>query len=163
LAQLIGTSAASAANNAPTGYRLYQRFTASGSGNVDTIKVYCLANSNVRVALYTDSGTNPATLLNQSVSVAITATGYKDIPIPSTALVSGTVYHIGEQVETAGGGSYRTGVSPARYTYVAGAYGAFPSTESVTGGSDNDIEYALQGWEASVTARQSRALLGVGS
>ena len=144
--QLIGTSSYGADSLSPGAIK-YQRFQCTFSGNCDIIKTYVTANGNVRVAIYTDSSGHPLTLLRESGSTAVTATGWKDVAITATALTSGTYYWLAIQTDAVAGGGcvYRT-LGGAQFENETQAYGAFPATATPT--EVDGYEWALQGWSS---------------
>jgi hypothetical protein len=139
--KLIGTDTAGGVNRA-SGYAYWSPYTATLTGICTSIKVYCRVNSNVRVAIYNNSGGLPVNLLNESASVAITAGAWGEITIPPTALVKDVVYWLAFQPQTTGGGACRSGGAEK---YKAWTYGAFPVT-APSGLVDNTYEGSLQGW-----------------
>jgi len=151
--KLIGTDTAGD-TNCSTGYVEGSQFTCAVSGTLDTIKVYCLVNSNVRVAIYTDSGSNTVgNLIAESASTAVTKDDWRSIAIAGGAIVAGTKYWLMAQCETTGGTSYRS-LAGALDSWKAQAYGAFPANG--TGfSSPSAYEYASQGWGEEVIPKTS--------
>lgn len=93
------------------------------AGDCSEIRVYCFANSNVRVAVYTGT-----TLLAESNSTAITAGAWRSVALTSTvAMTLGATYVVAVQCQT----NYAIGtyisVSPHTYRIQSQAYGAFPN------------------------------------
>lgn len=163
LIKAIGTTSAGTANFS-TGFVRYNKFTADFSTSVTSMKVYCAVNSNVRVAIYADNAGTPGTLLNESASVAITAGDWRSVTIPTTSIVSGTVYWLAAQPETLGGITY-VAETNLGYGYEAQAYGAFPANATLTDlrtdihGAMYGLGLSLQSYsEASIKTQGSYAL-----
>ena len=117
-------------NNAAS-YVLYHQFTALYNASVYYISVYCLVDSNVRVAIYTNDSDKPKTLLVESASTAITKTGWRNIYFASPyPVVQGTIYWLASNCQTNGGASYSGGSGLPRYCNQSHAYGAFPASAS---------------------------------
>ena len=90
----------------------------------------------IRVGVYNVS-TNPTTLIAQSASTSITATGWLDVALTSSAyLLGGGSYALGTETDTASTNlCYLNQVAPLIGWYETYTYGSFPSTYSSTGGS----------------------------
>lgn len=155
--QLIGTINIGDTGNPGPGYIIYSRFQCIQSGLCTSIKAYCAINTNCRAALYSDVSTLPNTLLSQSDSVALTATGWGDMPITSYALAVGSYYWlaVNQSVNLALVYSSTGGLSK----YEASTYTTFPATATPL--SNGVLLYSLQGW-GDVPVSQYRSLLGVG-
>jgi hypothetical protein len=158
--KLIGTDTAGGESSG-SGYIYTNQFTCAVSGILASIKAYCLANSNVRVAIYSDSGSNTVgNLLQESASTAITSGDWRSIDLAATVnITSGTKYWLACQVATTGGIAFRFVTCVRGYkTYT---YGAFPADGTDFGYADN-TEVSLQGWGTSGWAHISK-VLGVAS
>lgn len=142
--KLIGTTTVGD-TNIGVNYVHACQFTCDTSGSLTSMLVYCLVNSNVRVALYTDNGSNKVgNLVAESASTAITSGAWREITVAGGAISVGTKYWLAIQVETAGGGAYKvTGGAPRGYK--AQAYGAFPAN-GLDFSYDTGVLYSLQGW-----------------
>ena len=126
------------------GYCRASQYTCAQTGWLTEVHVYCRANSNIRVAVYSDAADSVGNLLGESSSQAVTATGFKGATLASpVAVTQGTKYWLASQNTVAGGMSYRT-VTWKR-EYKTHTYGAFPANG--TGWLVNtDLEYVHQGW-----------------
>ncbi|MCJ7655064.1 MAG: hypothetical protein MUO97_07175, partial [Dehalococcoidia bacterium] len=147
--KLVGTSVTTWPYTAPVGYVHAAQYVCIAAGTLSEIKVYCKANSNVRVAIYSDSGSDTiGNLLKESASVAITAGDWRTIALPSTVeLTLGTIYWLAVQVQTDGGCGYTS--ASQRRGYKTQAYGAFPASGSGFT-IQVDTDWALQGWGTAV-------------
>jgi parallel beta-helix repeat protein len=92
--KLVGADDAAATAAAGANYLLMDGFAAVASGTVSQIRVKCTTAGSVKVALYTDSGGSPGTLINANNTGAIVSAGWNNITIPSTAVIMGTNYWI---------------------------------------------------------------------
>jgi len=143
--QLIGTDTAGDTGSIAA-YLQSSEFICGASGNCTSILVYCLVNSNVRVALFGDGGSHTmGDLIVESGSEAIVAGDWRAITIASTPLVKDTVYWLAFQCQTAGGVAFRALPNTRYRGYKAQAYGAFPA-DGTDFAYDDDYEYSLQGW-----------------
>jgi len=127
------------------GYVRTTQYTCALSGSLSEINVYCTANGDVRVALYSDNADDLGTLLGESADTAITATGWKSVSLGTPVnVVSGTKYWLAVQIKVVNtGATYRT--VTARSGYYTQAYGAFPANGPNTG-IQTTLEFALQGY-----------------
>ena len=145
--QLMGMSL-DPTTNYPKDYKSGQRFQCVKSGILTTIKVFCRANSNVKVALYKDAaGPVPYELLAYSASTALTSGAYRSISLVSSyAVTKDTYYWILATCGTAGGMGYKPdGLYSARYK--ADAYAnAWPDPITGTTLDPTAIFIGLQGW-----------------
>ena len=100
--KLIGTDTAGDTNGY-AGYAIANQFTCAQSGAFTGIKVYCLVNSNVRVALYSDDGANGlGNLIAESASTAVTANAWSaEIAVAGGDITLGTKYWLAHQTQTA--------------------------------------------------------------
>jgi len=103
----------------------YGKAVAAVSGIISIMKVYAYANTNVRVALYTDDAGKAKTLLNESSVTAVTSGQWNIVAIPPTTVVSGTTYHIGIQCQANNGFGTK---SASGHGYQVYNWGAFPAT-----------------------------------
>jgi hypothetical protein len=133
-----------------SGYILYVLFTCGTTGSCTSLKLYCRANSNARVAIYsnhTTGGDHPESLIVESTSQLITQTGWKGVTITGTDLTAGAKYWLAFQVATAGGSSYTSvpGGGCPIYCNQAYTYGVFPA--SATGGTQyTTYDISVAGW-----------------
>lgn len=152
--KLIGTDSTNYQWSAPVSYVHAVQYVCTASGTLSEIKVYCAVNSNVCVAIYSDSGSDTiGNLLKESASTAITALAWRTITLPSTvALTLNTIYWLALQCETEGGCSYYE--TTQRRGYKAQAYGAFPADG--TGFTINTtVDFHIQGWGTLLAAGRS--------
>jgi len=142
--QLIGTST-NGTTNLPIGNVFANQFVCTASGTLTEIKVYCRVDSQVRVALYTDDGSNRVgNLVAESADTHLTTVNAWDsIAVAGGDIVVGTKYWLAVQCATAGGGSYRTATS--WWGSKSQAYGAFPANGTGFGYAA-PYEMSLQGW-----------------
>lgn len=140
--KIIGATEATTTNNS-TGFIVYNQYTTGGSAYATSMKVYCRVNSNVRLAIYSDSSGHPGTLLVESASTALTAGDWRSISITPTLLSASTAYWLAAQCQTAGGTGYRSATGFPR-EYQIQAYGAFPATATPT--DQDEYEDGMQVW-----------------
>jgi hypothetical protein len=127
---LLGTGATGTGTGSPSIVRLV-KFTASGTGNVNEIRVYSLVGGNVKVALYdADSAGAPRTLLNATTtSTLCTAYQWNTISLPTaTSVTNGAIYWIGVADESGAGACYSY-TSPIfmYWTYITYSSYVFPN------------------------------------
>ena len=85
-------------------YPMLMPVTADQSGNVTKVRLWVsdwTATVNVKVGLY-DNGRN----LLQQATHSLTASGWMEVTITSTAVVSGTQYRVGAVMATAGNANF---------------------------------------------------------
>jgi phosphotransferase system IIB component len=92
--KLLGADDAAAAGPVGNNFLVLDRWPAVLTANVTQIRVKCTTTGNVKVALYTDNSGSPGTLINANNTGAAVITGWNNITIPSTAVISGTNYWI---------------------------------------------------------------------
>ena len=143
--KLLGTDTQGTQSDCPIGVVHCSQFVCAKTGLLSELKVDCKVSSNVRVAIYSDNGSNQVgDLLAESNSTAITSGAWRTVSLLSSAfVVSGTKYWLGVQMQTAGGCGYR--IVTALRGYMTWTYGAFPGTGSGFNYA-SDVEYSLQGW-----------------
>ena len=111
--QLLGATNAGNINcqTGANGFSELFRFQATSSGTIQYIKVYTLVSGNVKVGIYSDSGSYPnLALAVQNGSTAVTATGWNTIALSSTATItSGTWYWLAVMTDSAGSCALRLG------------------------------------------------------
>jgi len=117
-------------------------FTASATGKVSSIKVYCGVSANVGIAIYTVSGSAPGTLL-ASAFAYIFAGDWREISLGTQVdVVNGTTYFLCVQTDTTGG--FKQEALSGNWCSYAQAYGAFPS--GVSWYTASGYLFSLQGW-----------------
>jgi hypothetical protein len=123
-----------------------QRYTAPADCDVSQIRVYCRDTSgsaNVKVAIYADNGSgNPGSLLNANNGDNPVSNGWNLISITSTALTSGSYYHlaaIGDEL----GVITRPITSSGTGEYYNGSYSGFSFPSTWPGGTGISYEYCL--------------------
>ncbi len=158
--KLIGTDTAGD-TAASYGYVFSNQFTCDVTGVLSSVKVHCLfTNTNVRVAIYSDNGSNQVNvLLQESASTAITTGDWRSVDLAASVNVtSGTKYWLAVQAQTNVAIAYRL-VTCVR-SYKAQSYGAFPADG--TGFSyDTVAEVPLQGWGTAVAAYSKSASIKI--
>jgi hypothetical protein len=90
--RLLGPADFTVGTAAPTGKVYYDKWAAMDTGNVTVIKVRCMADGNVKVAIYADAGGVPGALLNAVNTSTPVTVGLNEIPFPSTPVVKYTNY-----------------------------------------------------------------------
>ena len=142
--KLIGTDTIGDTDVGPNYVHACQ-FICGISGVVSLMAIYPRVDSNVRVAMYTDSGSNTVgTLIAESANTPITTGAWRYVSCAAGAITAGIKYWLAIQVETSGGAAYIiTGVAPRGYKNQA--YGAFPANGSGFS-HDAGVLYSLQGW-----------------
>jgi len=151
--KLLGSGATGTATGGTSIVRL-AKFTASGTGNINEIRVYSLVGGNVKVALYSDSAGAPGSLLGANdtgTGTACIAGQWNTISLPATHVDSGTAYWIGVADATGAGACYSS-ASPIPIYYQSITYSsyAFPSSAG-TGYTTATWAYmAFAGWGGGV-------------
>ena len=91
--KLIGADDAASYGAATPGNMYLERWTASTSGTVSTIRVKGTANGAVKVAIYADSGGQPGALLGYQNASTPISSGWTTVTLAQTAAVTaGTAY-----------------------------------------------------------------------
>ena len=144
--QLIGASSAGTFNTGPTIW--YQKFTASVTGNITTIKTHGSGSGNVKVGIYSDTAGKPGTLLAaNNTGTAVTGGSWKSSTLSSSYyVVSGTAYWLAVLASTPAACEYSS--SSGQYLYTE--YGDYattnlPATATAISNSTTVI-FNLQGW-----------------
>jgi len=115
-----------------TGYVRAWKFTLSASGTITAIGANWYSGSNkghIMMALYSDNGGRPGTLLAQTPSTAVqTAAGWQDVAVNTSYYATAGTYWLAVQfdsasIDTAGG-------TPYARSYYSKAYGPFDGTWS---------------------------------
>ena len=95
---ILGNNAIGPFNdNGDLGAMFSSQFVASSTGTITTLNTYVYtvgtgATNHGEMALYSDSGGSPHTLLANSASTVLTANSWNSFSIPSTAVTAGTNY-----------------------------------------------------------------------
>jgi hypothetical protein len=92
MVKLVGADDA-AGGTAAAGYLFMERWTATSKGSVSTIKIKGTGSGNVKVAIYSDSGGAPGTLLAQQGTSTPIVAGWNSLTLTSaTTVTPGTSY-----------------------------------------------------------------------
>jgi hypothetical protein len=70
------------------------RYAATITGNLDSVKVKCSGSGSIKIALYGDVAGAPGPLLNSNQAKTAVKTGWNSIRLPSTYVTAGTYYWI---------------------------------------------------------------------
>jgi len=122
-------------NNAVSGtysdacnYVVYHKCTAAAGSTATGIRVYCVLDSSIKAAIYSDngSGTAPGARLSANdIGVACAANAFTIVPIPPLSMITGTVYWIATNTSINGAfanatptGGYRCYKAASYETYV---------------------------------------------
>lgn len=120
--RLVGTIN-EGSTNTTLNYLYHARFQAIASGVGAVFKVFCLVPGNVKIAIYSDSGTYPNALLAvNNTGQAVTA-GWNNLTIPNVNIVSGTYYWLAFITDTSG--AVARSANSGTYRYVAATYSTF--------------------------------------
>jgi hypothetical protein len=90
--KLIGSGSVSADATEAPDYFTLNKFTAEATGTVTEIKIYCGGATNVKVAIYENSGGEPGALLNAVNTSQACVAGWNTIAFPSTPVTNGVEY-----------------------------------------------------------------------
>jgi hypothetical protein len=102
-ARLVGASDAGSDSNVSNNYFVLGKYTADGSGKVTEIRVYSLANGNIKVGVYADNGGEPGSRLScNNTGQACIANQWNVLTIPDFDVVQGTAYWLGFNIDTLG-------------------------------------------------------------
>jgi len=113
------------------GYALWNQWSASANGNVTQIRVKCNNTGNVKVALYTDSGSgSPGTLLQAVNTPTAVVSGWNIINITSTPVASGISYWLGVISDVPCVAYQKGGSTPRKYMTASISSFSFTSTPS---------------------------------
>ncbi len=149
--KLLGTSDNGSTNlNADIVH--YQQFTASRTGILTSIYIYCAASGSAKVGIYSDSGGVPGILLASNNSgTSVTATGWRAIPLTSTyTITSGTKYWLAVLGDNIGVCTEDTSVTGANYYNQSVLYSTgLPSTATPINNSTTQ-QVSIQGWAIAV-------------
>ena len=135
----VGTISDTGYSNTMNAFR-YQTLTGQ-SGPASSVSVYIPApigaspNNQFQVAIYSDTGGNPGTLIAASASKAITAAGWNSVPIAAT-LAANTAYWI--VYNTNGTGTANNSLilsAGGTYKWRSQTFGTWPATFGATQGS----------------------------
>jgi hypothetical protein len=147
--KLIGSDAQQSTNDLSSGRVRYFKYTADASGTVSEIKIYALANGNVKIAIYADSSGDPGSRLAYNDSgQAVTADQWNTLSIDGLSVTQSTVYWLACIYDTTGSLAYDTigaGHTPVRYKTATYSTFTWPSSADWT--SSNDLnDYSIAGW-----------------
>jgi len=142
--KLIGPDTLGDQANLPIGYAWATQAVCTVSGELTEIPAYCFANSNVRIALYSDDGADGlGNLIAESASTPITAGGWRSVAVAGGSVTSGKKYWLAVQVETTGGVGFAFEAN--YFEYVLQEYGAFPA-DGTSWTPSYGWTLSLQGW-----------------
>jgi hypothetical protein len=113
--KLIGVDASTPSSAAyPGSYFFLYRFQAAETGNIVTFKIKASGPGNVKAAIYADNAGEPGSLLNAVNTDSPVVTGWNDITITSTPVVSGNYYWL-SYVSDSAIGCYQSATGTLRY------------------------------------------------
>jgi len=121
-------------------------FSYINNANITSVSFYAQATGNVRLAIYSNSGSAPLSLQWQSGDITISATGWNTVSIssgtPTSLTLPGGTYWLAWQWNSVNSGpSYTAGSSGTGY-YIQQAYGSFVTWSGGTSSSENWSIYA---------------------
>ena len=126
MARLVGSNT-NGVSVRPDDYVYLAKFTAIATGNAVEIRVYSLASGNVKVAIYADLAGTPAALLRaNNTGQAVTLNQWNTLTIPSTEILTGTVYWVGTICDTDDALSYAGTAGTSLIKNIAYAGFTFP-------------------------------------
>jgi hypothetical protein len=143
LQKLIGANDTTATGNDDPNYFLLDRFTAEANGTLSQIKIKCGAAGNVKVAIYNDSSGNPGSLRSSLNTSTLVVSGWNQINITPTAVVSGTPYWLA-LISDSRCVSYKSTGGTGRY--MAASYSGFTFPTTPSGLSSWTGYHFIQGW-----------------
>jgi hypothetical protein len=135
-----------------------QKFTATATGTLRDILVTSYGNTQVKVALYSDTAGVPNALLT-SAGETVIGSGWNAIPVPNVQITSGTAYWLAFNVKDSwireilnGSGTVLT---------KTGLYGTFAFPDPAgTGFTVNNSNYGIAGWGFQVLLVETAGLVG---
>jgi hypothetical protein len=142
--KLLGAD--STAYTGPNGANLFllDKFTASTTGNLNQVRVYCGSSGNVKAALYSDSSGVPGSLLAANDTGTPCTSGWNNITVASTPITSGTSYWLAYIADTPCV-LYQTGGGTMMWRGSTYSSFTFPSSAGTLGGPWGGYDI-LAGW-----------------
>ena len=147
LDKLIGTSAQHSGKTDGNRFQLVQ-YTAEDTGTISQIHVYSLANTSVKVAIYTDSSGEPGSLITANdSSQPVSANQWNSLSIPDTSITEGTAYWLAVANEAADVPARETtgNSAPRRAKSITYSSFNFPPTAG-SGFASSTRELSIAGW-----------------
>jgi len=154
--KLIGLDTISSVDDHAAGnYFHLTRYTANQSGVIDILRVFCIASGNIKVAIYTDNGGEPGSLLNAINTGTTVYSGWNSIPIPSTAVTAGANYWLAMCTDSIIMGAQSTTNSIRRFKPLSYATFTFPVQAGTGFTVDSSYYDLISGWGQSITTTPS--------
>ncbi|MHB8085603.1 MAG: beta strand repeat-containing protein [Dehalococcoidia bacterium] len=131
--QLIGPADSTATGRTSRNAFILDRFSATGTGNINVIRVKCWNSGNVKVAIYADNTGSPGSLLAAVNTGTAVTPGWNSIPITSTAVTAGTYYWLAFIMDYESVSYQQSGATTRWYSWLDYSSFTFPASVDPSG------------------------------